>query len=71
MSSNSFMPPSLKEQDEFQALADFLQPLLLKILDKEKNALKKEVIKKSLEYFPEKITIKNTPAGIILFIGYC
>ena len=59
MSCNSFLPPSLKEQDEFQALADFLQPLLSKILDKEKNALKKEVIKKSLENFPEKITIRK------------
>ena len=59
MSCNSFLPPSPKEQDAFQTFSIFLHPLLLKILDKEKNDLKKEVLKKSLENFPEKITIKK------------
>jgi two-component system NtrC family sensor kinase len=59
ISRNSFLPPSPEEQDEFQALSAFLHPLLLKILDKEKNDLKKEVLRKSLENFPEKIAIKK------------
>lgn len=59
MSRNSFLPPSSDEQDEFQELSSFLHPLLLKILDKEKNDLKKEVLRQSLENFPEKITIKK------------
>ena len=36
MSCNSFLPPSPKEQDAFQTFSEFLHPLLLKILDKEK-----------------------------------
>ncbi|MBY0412686.1 MAG: HAMP domain-containing histidine kinase [Bdellovibrionales bacterium] len=59
ISRNSFLPPSAEEQFEFQALSAFLHPLLIKILDKEKNDLKKEVLRKSLENFPEKITIKK------------
>jgi two-component system NtrC family sensor kinase len=59
MSRNSFLPPSIEEQDEFQQLSSFLHPLLLKILDKEKNDLKKEVLRHSLENFPEKISIKK------------
>lgn len=59
ISRNSFLPPSPEEQEEFQALSSFLHPLLLKILDKEKNDLKKEVLKTSLENFPEKIAIKK------------
>jgi C4-dicarboxylate-specific signal transduction histidine kinase len=51
--------PTEKEQEEFQSLALFLQPLLVKILDKEKIDLKKEVLKVSLENFPEKISIKK------------
>lgn len=60
ISRNSFLPPSTEEQNEFQALSAFLHPLLLKILDKEKNDLKKEVLRKSLENFPEKISIKKS-----------
>lgn len=59
VSRNSFLPPSSEEQNEFQALSAFLHPLLLKILDKEKNDLKKEVLRKSLENFPEKIAVKK------------
>lgn len=59
ISRNSFLPPSLEEQEEFQGLSLFLHPLLIKILDKEKNDLKKEVLRKSLENFPEKISIKR------------
>jgi len=59
VSRNSFLPPDIEEQEEFQALSFFLHPLLLKILDKEKNDLKKEVLRKSLENFPEKISIKK------------
>lgn len=60
ISRNSFLPPSPEEQTLFQSLSCYLQPLLMKILDKEKNDLKKEVIKKSLENFPEKISIKKS-----------
>jgi signal transduction histidine kinase len=59
ISRNSFLPPSAEEQSEFQELSSFLHPLLIKILDKEKNDLKKEVLRKSLENFPEKIAIKK------------
>jgi two-component system NtrC family sensor kinase len=59
ISRNSFLPPSTEEQDEFQELSAFLHPLLIKILDKEKNDLKKEVLRKSLENFPEKIAVKK------------
>ncbi|MBC7539857.1 MAG: HAMP domain-containing histidine kinase [Bacteriovorax sp.] len=59
ISRNSFLPPSDEEQELFQSLSGHLQPLLMKILDKEKNDLKKEVIKKSLENFPEKIFVKR------------
>lgn len=59
ISRNSFLPPSNEEQELFQNLSIHLQPLLMKILDKEKNDLKKEVIQKSLENFPEKIFVKK------------
>ncbi|MDO9182883.1 MAG: HAMP domain-containing sensor histidine kinase, partial [Bacteriovorax sp.] len=59
ISRNSFLPSSQEEQELFQTIAAYLHPLLMKILDKEKNDLKKEVIKKSLENFPEKIFIKK------------
>lgn len=59
ISRNSFLPPSSEEQNEFQALSAFLHPLLLKILDREKNDLKKEILRKSLENFPEKIAVKK------------
>jgi signal transduction histidine kinase len=59
ISRNSFIPPSFEEMDLFQNLSSYLQPLLTKILDKGKNELKKEVIKKSLENFPEKIFVKR------------
>jgi two-component system NtrC family sensor kinase len=59
ISRNSFLPPSAEEQELFQSLSGHLQPLLMTILDKEKNDLKKEVIKKSLENFPEKILVKK------------
>jgi two-component system NtrC family sensor kinase len=65
VSRNSFLPPSLEELEEFQGLSLFLHPLLIKILDKEKNDLKKEVLKKSLGNFPEKISVKKN--GIIVF----
>ncbi|MBC7429701.1 MAG: HAMP domain-containing histidine kinase [Bacteriovorax sp.] len=65
VSRNSFLPPSIEEQEEFQGLSLFLHPLLIKILDKEKNDLKKEVLRKSLENFPEKIAIKKN--GISIF----
>lgn len=59
VSRNSFLPPSDEEQQEFSGLSLFLHPLLIKILDKEKNDLKKEVLRKSLENFPEKIAVKK------------
>jgi two-component system NtrC family sensor kinase len=59
ISRNSFLPPSTEEQELFQSLSAHIQPLLSKILDKEKNDLKKEVLKKSLENFPEKIFVKK------------
>jgi len=59
ISRNSFLPPSSEEQDLFQGLSGHLQPLLMKILDKEKNDLKKDVLKKSLENFPETIYVKK------------
>lgn len=59
ISRNSFLPPSTEEQELFQSLSGHLQPLLMKILDKEKNDLKKEVLKKSLENFPETIFVKK------------
>ncbi len=59
ISRNSFLPPSEEEQVLFQSLSVHLQPLLMKILDKEKNDLKKDVLKKSLENFPEKIFVKK------------
>jgi two-component system NtrC family sensor kinase len=59
ISRNSFLPPSTDEQELFQSLSRHLLPLLMKILDKEKNDLKKDVLKKSLENFPEKIYIRK------------
>jgi two-component system NtrC family sensor kinase len=59
ISRNSFLAPSIEEQELFQTLSFHLYPLLMKVLDKEKNDLKKEVIKKSLENFPEKIFVKK------------
>lgn len=59
-SRNSFLPPTQEEHEKFQELSFFLHPLLLKVLDKEKMDLKKEILKKSLENFPEKITIKKS-----------
>lgn len=59
VSRNSFLPPTTEEQDQFQGLSSYLHPLLIKILDKEKNDIKKEVLKKSLENFPEKISVKK------------
>ncbi len=64
ISRNSFLPPSIEEQEEFQGLSLFLHPLLIKILDKEKNDLKKEVLRKSLENFPERIAIKKNSQTI-------
>ncbi|MFA6237296.1 MAG: HAMP domain-containing sensor histidine kinase [Bacteriovorax sp.] len=59
ISRNSFLPPSTEEQVLFQGLSGHIHPLLMKILDKEKNDLKKEVLKKSLENFPETIFVKK------------
>ena len=59
ISRNSFLSTSTEEQELFQSLSLLLQPLLKKVLDIEKNDLKKEVIKKSLEHFPEKICIRK------------
>jgi two-component system NtrC family sensor kinase len=59
VSRHSFLSPSPEEQIHFQQLAQFLNPLLIKILDKEKNELKKEILKKSLENFPERIAVKQ------------
>lgn len=59
ISRNSFLPPSAFEQSEFQNLGFFLHPLLTRILDKEKNDFKKDVLKKALEQFPEKICVKK------------
>lgn len=59
VSRNSFLPPSSQEQAQFQSLSLFLYPLLVKILDREKNDLKREVLQKSLENFPEKIVVKK------------
>lgn len=64
VSRNSFLPPSIEELEEFQGLSLFLHPLLIKILDKEKNDLKKEVLRKSLENFPERIAIKKNSQTI-------
>ncbi len=59
ISRNSFLPPNQEEQELFQGLSFHIQPLLAKILDKEKYDLKKEVLRKSLEHFPEKIYVKR------------
>ena len=59
ISRNSFLPPSEEEQKLFQNLSIHLHPLLMRILDKEKNHFKKEILIKSLEHFPEKILIKK------------
>ena len=59
ISRNSFLPPSSEEQEQFQNLSNYLQPLLMTILDKEKNDLKKEVLVKSLENFPETLLVKK------------
>ncbi len=64
VSKNSFLPPSSEEQTQFQGLSLFLHPLLVKILDKEKNDLKREVLQRSLENFPEKIIIKKNSQTI-------
>lgn len=64
ISRNSFLPPSDEEQILFQSLSGHLQPLLMKILDKEKNDFKKEILKKSLENFPEKIFVKKNSQTI-------
>ncbi len=64
ISRNSFLPPSQEEQDLFQNLSAYFQPLLMKILDKEKNDFKKEILKKSLENFPEKIFVKKNSQTI-------
>lgn len=59
VSRNSFLPPDNLEQLEFQTLSQFLHIALVRILDREKNDLKKEILKQSLEKFPEKISIKK------------
>jgi two-component system NtrC family sensor kinase len=59
ISRNSFLPPSMEEQKLFQNLSTHLLSLLTKILDKEKNDLKKEVLKTSLLNFPETIFVKK------------
>ena len=59
VSRHSFLSPTTEEQANFQDLAQFLSPLLIKILDKEKNELKKEVLKKALENFPERIAVRK------------
>ena len=58
ISRNSFLPTSTNEQSQFQSLSLFLSPLLIKILDQEKNNLQKDIISESLKKFPEKICIK-------------
>ena len=59
ISRNSFLPPDQDEQELFQSLSHQLQPLLMKILNNEKNDLQKDVLKKSLDLFPEKIMVKK------------
>jgi signal transduction histidine kinase len=59
ISRNSFLPPSEDEQHHFLYLCSFLSPLLYKLLDKEKNDFKKEVLIKALKNFPEKIFVKD------------
>jgi signal transduction histidine kinase len=59
ISRNSFLPPDQDEQDLFQSLSHQFQPLLMKILNNEKNDLQKDVLKKSLDLFPEKIIVKK------------
>lgn len=59
ISRNSFLPPTLEEQELFQKLSGHLLPLLMRILDKRKNDLKKSILKKSLENFPESIYVKK------------
>lgn len=59
ISRNSFLPPSNEEQDHFFILCTFLVPVLNRLLDREKNDFKKDVLIKSLKHFPEKIYIKD------------
>lgn len=59
ISRNSFLPPSEEEQSDFFLLCNFLSPLLNRLLDKEKNDFKKDVLIKSLKNFPEKIFVKD------------
>lgn len=60
ISRNSFLPPSQEEQEHFFLLSSFLTPVLNKLLDREKNDFKKEVLIKSLKHFPEKIYVKDS-----------
>ncbi len=62
VSRNSFLLPSQEEQEYFQGLSSQLQPLLMRILDKDKMDLQAEVLKQSLLSFPEKIIIKKNSA---------
>lgn len=64
ISRNSFLPPSEDEQKLFQSLATHLHPLLMRILNKEKNDLKKSLIKMALENFPEKICVKRNDDSV-------
>lgn len=59
ISRNSFLPPSTEELEHFFILSSFLTPVLNKLLDREKNDFKKEVLIKSLKHFPEKIYVKD------------
>ncbi len=59
ISRNSFLPPDGNEIEDFRELSNYLLVALVQILDREKNELKKEILKKSLEIFPEQITIKK------------
>ncbi len=59
VSRNSFLPPNKEEQQEFQMLSQFIMPVLAKILDKDKNDFKTQVLKKSLESFPEKMLVRK------------
>jgi two-component system NtrC family sensor kinase len=59
ISRNSFLPPSIEEQENFLSITTFLSPLLNKLLDREKNDLKKDILIKAIKNFPEKIYIKD------------
>ena len=60
ISRNSFLSPSVEEQENFNLMTSLLPPLLNKILSSEKNNHTLNLLIKALKMFPEKITIRDS-----------